>query len=168
MEANTSPSPEPTEPARQVGSVVSPLDEDVAFLPGHLAPRHQDPLVHVARWMPCGCASRLLEDLFQVHGGKDTARRLCEDVGTRVEEKQPTASQRPWKEEPLTPEDLPRLAMSADGAMVPLTGGDWANVRTLASGEVPFCPPEKKPLPQVPVRSRSSFSRLSNAAPFPA
>lgn len=164
MEAKTSPSPEPTEPARTVGRVVSPLDEELAFLPGNLAPRHQDHLVHLASWMPFGCASRMLEDLLQVHVGKETARRLCEEVGQRVEEKQTTESQRPWKEETLTPEDLPRLAMSADGAMVPLAGGEWAEVRTLAIGEVPPCPTEQTALTHVHVGKLSSFSRLTDAA----
>ncbi len=53
--------------------------------------------------------------------------------------------------------------MSADGAMVPLTGGEWAEVRTLAIGEVPAGSvyPER-----VHVGELSYFSRLTDAASF--
>lgn len=54
--------------------------------------------------------------------------------------------------------------MSAAGAMVPRVGGAWAAVRTLVIEEVPAkaSPPEK-----VPVKDRSSFSRVTDAASFP-
>lgn len=50
--------------------------------------------------------------------------------------------------------------------MVPLRGGEWAEIRTLAIGEVPGCPAEKDPLPQIHVRELSYFSRLTDAATF--
>jgi hypothetical protein len=83
-----------------------------------------------------------------------------------VEEVQTAEAHRPWKTDPRAEENSLRLAMSADGAMVPLTGGEWAEVRTLAIGEVPPCPPEKDPFPQVHVRQLSYFSRLMDAATF--
>src|SRR5579875_1263890 len=53
--------------------------------------------------------------------------------------------------------------MSADGAMVPLTGGEWAEVRTLAIGEVPAGSvyPERGHVGEL-----SYFSRLTDAASF--
>lgn len=55
------------------------------------------------------------------------------------------------------------MAMSADGAMVPLTGGEWAEVRTLALGEVPEGSADAE---QVHVGHLSSFSRLTDATHF--
>lgn len=154
------------EPAPSVGRVFSPLDEELALLPGTLAPRQQGHLVQLGSWMPFRCASQVLEDLLGVHVSPETARRLCEEVGKRVEEVQTAEAHRPWKEEANGGENTFRLAMSADGAMVPLTGGEWAETRTLAIGEVPACSVEKEPLPQVHVRKLSYFSRLTDAATF--
>src|SRR5579871_141924 len=110
------------EPARTVGSVFSPLDEELALLPGILAPRQQGHLVQLGSWMPFRHASRVLEELLGVPVSPETARRLCEEVGSRVEEKQTLEAKVPWKEDAPAQENEHRLAMSADGAMVPLTG----------------------------------------------
>ncbi len=39
-------------------------------------------------------------------------------------------------EQPVEPEGPAKLFVSVDGAMVPLVGGEWAQVKTLALGEV--------------------------------
>ncbi|GAC1643162.1 MAG: hypothetical protein NVS4B9_35400 [Ktedonobacteraceae bacterium] len=113
--------------------------------------------------MPFRHASRVLEELLGVYISPETARRLCEEVGRRVEEKQTAQAQEPWKEDANACENECRMAISADGAMVPLVGGEWAEVRTLAIGEVPAnsADPEK-----VHVGHLSYFSRLSDAAHF--
>jgi len=114
--------------------------------------------------MPFRRASRVLEDLLGVDASPETARRLCEEVGRRVEEKQTADAQQPWKEEADAQENNSRMAISADGAMVPLIEGEWAEVRTRAIGEVPSgcADPEK-----VHVGNLSYFSRLTDAAHFP-
>ncbi len=115
--------------------------------------------------MPFRCASRVLEDLLGVHVSSEATRRLCEHVGKQVEEAQTAEAQLPWKEEANERENSHRQAMSADGAMVPLTGGEWAEVRTLAIGEVPACTPEQDSQ-KVHVGNLSYFSRLTDAATF--
>ncbi|HEY1354214.1 MAG TPA: hypothetical protein VGF67_31765 [Ktedonobacteraceae bacterium] len=110
--------------------------------------------------MPFRHARWVLEALLGVRVSPETARRRCEDVGKRVEEKQTLDAKAPWEEEAPAQENEHRLAMSADGAMVPLTGGEWAEARTLAVGEVP----PAADLEKVPVKERSSFSRLTDAA----
>lgn len=132
------------EPARPVGRVFSPLDEELALLPGTLAPRQQGHLVQLLSWMPFRHARRVLEELLGVSVSPETARRLGEAVGKEVEEKQTADAQEPWKEEANAPEHPSRLAISADGAMVPLTGGAWAEVRTLAIGVVPTGPADPR------------------------
>jgi hypothetical protein len=151
------------EPARTVGRAFFPLDEELAFLPGTLAPRQQGHLVQLGGWMPFRHASRVLEDLLGVYVSPETARRLCEEVGRRVEEKQTAEAKEPWSDGTNPRENPGRLAMSADGAMVPLIGGQWAEVRTLAIGEVPDHPADGE---KVHVEHLSSFSRLTDAACF--
>ena len=113
--------------------------------------------------MPFRHASQVLEDLLGVHVSPETARRLCEEVGKRVEEKQTAQAHEPWKEEANAKDAPSRLAISADGAMVPLRGGEWAEVRTVAIGEVP---PGSADPEQVHVRDLSYFSRLTDATHF--
>jgi hypothetical protein len=76
--------------------------------------------------MPFRHASRILEELLGMYVSPETARRLCGEIGKRVEEQQALYAEASWKEEAHTPENEQRLAMSADGAMVPLMGGEWA------------------------------------------
>lgn len=149
--------------APSVGSVFSPLDEELALLPGTLAPRQQGHLVQLGSWMPFRHASRVLEELLGVSISPETARRLCEEVGKRVEDQQTAQAQEPWKEEASTQEPPHRMVLSADGAMVPLRGGEWAEVRTLAIGEVPA---EAGDLEPIHVEHLSYFSRLTDAAHF--
>ena len=151
------------EPARPVGRVFSPLDEELALLPGTLAPRQQGHLVQLLSWMPFRHASRVLEELLGVSVSPETARRLGVAVGKQVEEQQTAAAHEPWKEEANAKDTPSRLAISADGAMVPLTGGAWAEVRTLAIGAVPAGPADPE---QVHVGELSYFSRLTEAADF--
>ena len=153
------------EPVPSAARVFSPLDEELALLPGTLAPRQQSHLAQLGSWMPFRCASRVLEDLLGVHVSSETTRRLCEQVGKRVEEAQTAEARLPWKEDRSDEENDLRMVISADGAMVPLIGGEWAEVRTLAIGEVPP-PPGAQDLPHVHVHKLSYFSRLTDAATF--
>lgn len=145
------------------GESFFPLDEELALLPSTLAPRQQSHLVQLGSWMPFRHASRILQELLGVFVSPETARRLCEEVGRRVEEQQTAAAQEPWKEETDGREKPSRLAMSADGAMVQLTGGEWAEVRTLAIGEVPDGSANAE---KVHVGRLSYFSRLTDAIHF--
>lgn len=110
--------------------------------------------------MPCRHASRVLEDLLGVDVSPETACRRCEDVGRRVEEQHTAEAHVPWQDQAHERENPCRMAISADGAMVPVTGGAWAKARTVASGEVPACPVDAE---TVHVRQRSSVSRLTDA-----
>ena len=61
--------------------VFSPLDEELALLPGSLFPRHQEGLVRLSSWMPFGKAAQLLQDLLEVSCSKATARRHTQAAG---------------------------------------------------------------------------------------
>lgn len=62
-------------------------------------------------------------------------RRMTEQMGMAVEAVQTEESVQPDNEEPCERTEK-RLAISADGAYVPLVGGEWTDVRTVVIGEV--------------------------------
>lgn len=153
------------EVAPRVGKVFFPLDEELALLPGTLAPKQQRHLVQLASHMPFNCAREVLEDLQGVQVSKETTRRLTEEVGARIEEVQTAEAHQAWKEPQAATKKPLRMAFSGDGAMVPLTHGEWAETRTLAIGVVPPVDP-KKGAEKVHVGDLSYFSRLTDAANF--
>lgn len=153
------------EPVPSVARVFFPLDEELALGSGNLAPRQQDHLVHLASWMPFAKARAMLEELLGVHISTETARRLTEQAGRWVVEVQTAQAHQPWSPAPLDQSMAGRLALSADGAMIPLRQGEWAEVRTVAIGTV------KEHLttdgkPESRVEDLSYFSRLTTAETF--
>lgn len=155
--------------ARSVGSLFSPLDEELALLPGQLAPRQQNHLVHLASYMPFETASQMLEELLDVHISKESTRRLTERMGHALEHAQTVAAKEPFQETSPTDAIPTGLAMSADGAMIGLVGGEWAEVRTLVIGEIKPAQEKKKQKrcqPEPRVGTLSSFSRLVDAQGF--
>jgi hypothetical protein len=148
-----------------VGRVFFPLDEELALLPGNLAPRQHEHLVHLASWMPFAQASNLLSLLLGVQAGKETVRRLTEQAGRQVEQAQTQAANAPWQEETTKSAPPARLVISADGAYVPLVKGEWAEVRTLAIGQVKMSRASGKKS-ETRASDLSYFSRMTSADLF--
>ncbi len=151
--------------ARPVGRVFFPLDEELGLLPGNLAPRQQEHLVHLGSWMPFAQAARMLERLLGVQVSEEAVRRLTEHMGCYVETAQTAEAHAPWQEEPTGKKPAVRQAFSADGAYVPMVKGQWAEVRTVAIGEVE----EQRTsdgTAEIHVGHLSYFSRLTDAATF--
>jgi len=147
-----------------VGPGFFPLDEELALVPGNLTPRQQEHLVHLATWMPFARAVQMLERLVGVQVSEPTVRRQAEAAGAQVEAVQTAKAYTSEPEESWEP-GAARQVMSADGAYVPLLNGEWAEVRTVAIGEVQEerSTPEE---PEVHVGQLSYFSRLTDAATF--
>ncbi len=152
-------------PAPSVGRVFFPLDEELGLLPGNLGPRQHEHLVHLAGWMPFAQAARMLERLLGVQVGQETVRRLTQQAGRHVETAQTAEAQAPWQEEMTGKQEAVRLAISADGAFVPLVKGEWAEVRTLAIGEGKEHH-SADGFSETHVQHLSYFSRLTDAATF--
>jgi hypothetical protein len=155
------------EPAPIVGLGFSPLDEELALLPGSLTPRQHEYLVHLASWMPFARAAELLERLLGVQVSAATVRRLTEAAGAALEQVQTAASQHSLERDESATLPGPReskLVLSADGAFVPLVKGEWAEVRTLAIGAVAARPSSSEQ--EVRTHTWSYFSRLTDAATF--
>jgi hypothetical protein len=144
-----------------------PLDEELALMPGSLAPSLQEHLVHLATWMPFRRAAQMLDCLLGVQVSEATMRRQTEAAGARSEEVQTRESQQPEPEPEPEPESAPlspsgsvtpsRLVLSADGAYVRLLHSIWAETRTLVMGEVGA---------HGKTHTLSYFSRMTNAERF--
>jgi hypothetical protein len=107
----------------------------------------------------------MLDHLLGVQVSEETVRRLAEQAGAQVEAVQTAQAKEPLSEEPKAKTAPARLALSADGACVPLLKGEWAEVRTVAIGEVEASTTAEGK-PEIHVGQVSYFSRLTDAETF--
>src|SRR5712692_12112391 len=148
-------------PAPSVGSAFSPLDEELGLLGGGLTPRGEETLVRLASWMPFEPARELLQDLVGMRVSKATARRVTLATGQAQLSVCEVEVERLKQEVAQAPGGVEKQALSGDGAMVHLVGGEWAEVKTVALGEV-----TRNKRGEVCTQDLSYFSRLSDAASF--
>lgn len=149
------------EPARRVGEAFFPLEEALGLLGAGVTPRAEATLVRLASWMPFEPAREVLKDLVGVQVSKATARRATLGAGVAALAVLEEEAKRLKQEVPQAPAGAAKQAMRADGAMVPLVGGEWAEVKTLVMGEV-----TRNRRGEVCTQQRSSFSRLSAVESF--
>jgi hypothetical protein len=144
-----------------VGQAFFPLDEQLGLLPGKLTPQLHGWLVRLGAWLPFQRAADLLTDLTHVRVSEATARRATLAAGASYVAYQTTEATQLLHDDPPAPVTPERVVVSVDGAMVPLIGGEWAEVKTLAIGE-----PEPTADDGVHVGALSYFSRLADADTF--
>lgn len=132
-----------------VGRAFSPLDEHLALLPGALTPWLHERLVRLGTRMPFAAAATELAAGHHVQVSEATARRATE------------------RDAPTSPAGPERQLLSVDGAMVPLVGGQWAEVKTLALGAI-GAPVWEARTGEAVVQTTdlSYFSRLTDADAF--
>jgi hypothetical protein len=150
-----------------VGWSFFPLDEELKLLPGDLTPRLAEQLVRLGSWISSfEKAVKLLEDFTGgVVVSSASSWRRTEAAGAAYVQLQERGVQQLEAEQPAEPEGPAKLFVSVDGAMVPLVGGEWAEVKTLALGEVE--PPTQQQGEAVIRTGRISyFSRLTDATTF--
>jgi hypothetical protein len=142
-----------------------PLDEELELLEGELTPSGHESLVRLCGWMPFQRASEVMEDLLGITVNKNTGQEYTERAGAAYEQLQTEEVEELEKKAPPAPAGAARMQISADGAMVPLLHGIWAEVRTLVIGEVE---PAKQERGEQVVHTRklSYFSRKVNAETF--
>jgi hypothetical protein len=150
---------------RSVGKGFFPLDEALGLLPGMLTPAGHECLVRLAGWMPFGRAAEMLEDFLGMHVSPIVSRKNTEQAGEAYVSLQEEAVKRLEKERPPAKKGSAKLQISADGAMVPLVHGIWAEVKTLVVGEVQP-PVDEKGEQVVHTHNLSYFSRKVNAEAF--
>ena len=148
-------------PARSAGQAFFPLDEQLGVLGGGVSPRGEEVLVRLSSWMPFEDARELLQEVLGIQVSKATARRLTLASGQAQLVVEETEQERLTQDLPPAPAGAEKQAMSGDGAMVHLVGGEWAEVKTLALGEV-----ARKKNGEICTQHLSYFSRLSDATHF--
>jgi hypothetical protein len=115
--------------------------------------------------MPFAKAATLLASFSGTRVSESTAQRQTESVGLVYEAVQLAEVEQIERDWPEVPQGPAKLVVSADGAMVPLVGGEWAEVKTVVVSEVG----EKVMVDGkqvVPTHTHSYFSRLSDAERF--
>ncbi len=137
------------------------MDEQLGLPSGGLTPRAEELLVRLSTWMPYASARELLEDLLGVQVSKATARRATLHTGEAALLLWDEQVERLKQEAPQAPAGAEKQALSGDGAMVHLVGGEWAEVKTLAIGEV-----TRNRRGEVCTQQLSYCSRLGDAASF--
>lgn len=153
-------------PVRPAEPAFFPLDEELGLLPGSLTPWLAEALVRLSTHIPSFAkATRELAFFTGVALHPDTARRRSEQAGALLVAHETSEAARVLREHPAPPCAPDTLVMSVDGAMVPLVGGQWTEVRTLAVGEAQ--PPA--PTPEglvVHTTNLSYFSRRTDSTTF--
>jgi hypothetical protein len=143
-----------------------PLDEELELLPGKLTPHAHECLIRFGTIMPFAKAAKELAFTLKVEVSEPTARRYVETAGQAYEEYQTAEVERLEKTcPPVEKNPSEKMFLSADGAMVPLVGGEWAEVKTLTIGEI------QKPVLErgeweVHSKNHSYFSRMMESSQF--
>lgn len=144
-----------------MGKGFSPLDEQLGLDGAGLTPRGQEALVRLAAWMSFEHAGELLKDLLGIQVSATSSRRSTYQTGQAALAVQQTEEERIREDLPEPPQGAERQAISADGAFVPLVGGEWAEVKTLVVAEV-----IQNQEGEIDTAQVSSFSRLADVETF--
>ena len=115
--------------------------------------------------MPFQQAADLLRDLLGVQVSKAQSVRVVEAAGAAYVRLQTEQAEQILRAAPAAPAGSERMVISADGAMVPLRGGEWCEVKTLAVGEIAATSKQTEAA-EVHTQRVSYFSRLANAEQF--
>ena len=115
--------------------------------------------------MPFERVPLVMDRLLEVPVGVETVRRLTEAIGRTRVALEDAEAERVRATLPMPARGPAVQQLSLDGAMVPLVGGEWAEVKTLALGEV-----ERTTAADGTVGIRTTalsyFSRMTDAETF--
>ncbi len=142
-----------------------PLDEELQLLAGQFTPSLYEGMTRLATWMPFGRAVKEVGYFLHVTLTEGTVRRQTEAAGAAYVAVQEQEVERLEREAPPAPQGPAQQFLSVDGAFVPLVGGEWAEVKTLAIGEVE-APIQVQGETVVQTQAMSYFSRLTDATRF--
>jgi hypothetical protein len=141
-----------------------PLDERLALGAEPWSPFVHASVVRLGTWLPFEQVPEGLAHFTQVGVDSDTARRLTEAAGAALVQVETAAVERlEAAPPPPEPEGTAVLQLSVDGAMVPLVGGEWAEVKTLATATLE---PPVGEAAEPRATALSYFSRLADWETF--
>lgn len=137
----------------------------LSLLPGsHLTPILVEGIVRLSAHLPVEQIPPLIAHFTGVSVDHETARRLTEAAGAVQVTLETEAVDRIERTLPPAPVGAPRQLLRVDGAMVPLVGGGWSEVKTLAIGTVETIAADASVV--ITTRDLSYFSRLTDATSF--
>lgn len=113
-----------------------PLDDALDLLPGSYSPFVHECIVRLGTWLPFEQVPAALLFLTGVQVDAETVRRLTEQAGAALVVEEDAEAERLALDPPDAAEGPAIQQFSADGTMVPLVGGEWTEVKTLALGTV--------------------------------
>jgi hypothetical protein len=148
-----------------VGRGFFPLDEELELQAGKLTPKGRERLVRLSGWMPFRQATELFEEFTGIRLSKIVSQRGTEKAGQVYEKMQDAEARKLLEKKPRPSAKPKKVQISADGAMVPLLHGVWAEVRTLVVGEVQ-APVKEKGEMVVHTRNLTYFSRKVSSEEF--
>ena len=122
--------------ARPVEPGIFPLDEELELTGSGYSPWLEECLVRLGTWLPFEQGPAALRFLAHVEVSAETVRRLTEAAGAAQVAVEEAEVERLERDNPASPPGPPLLQLSVDGALVPLVGGEWAEVRTVALGRI--------------------------------
>ena len=151
---------------RNVGRVFSPLDEELELTSERLTPHAHACLVRYGAIIPSfEKARKEVAFALKIEVSEATTRRYTQTAGKAYVDGQTAEVERLERETPPAPDGPEKLFFSADGAMIPLVGGEWAEVKTMTIGEI-TAPVLEKGEWAVHSQQHSYFSRMVEAASF--
>jgi hypothetical protein len=122
--------------ARPVGPGFSPLDEALGLLGNSpYSPQVLGWLARLGATLPFAQAAALLAEFTGLQVSAATVRRQTEAVGATAVAQAEAEVVRLEQELPAPSVAPERLVVGADGAMVPLVGGEWAEMKQVSVGE---------------------------------
>src|SRR6266545_4718266 len=125
-----------TAPVRAAGAAFFPLDEELELGTESFDPWMTESIVLLGTVMAFERVPVVLDRLTRASVSPETARRLTEALG-RAQVSRETVEAETLRATLPMPTSGPAIEqLSLDGAMVPLVGGEFGEVKTLALGEV--------------------------------
>lgn len=142
-----------------------PLDDMLGLLPGSLSPSLHEVVVRLGARLPFREVAEEVSRLFRITVSDSTTCRLTEQAGASLVAHEVAEVERLEREQPEPPPGPAVQQVSADGAMVPLRHGRWAEVKTVAIGTV-LSRPGTAGVAQPRTTDISYFSRLADHETF--
>ena len=150
---------------RFVAAVFSPLDEELGLLPGSYTPSLQEAMTRLGAKLPYEQAREEIERFCHTVVSEPTLRRHTTGNG-QVGEAIVKVETRQIEKGEISSEPQPaKILISADGAYIGLTGGEWREIKTVSIGEFETVV-QTDGTEKVETRSLSYFSRSYRAREF--
>lgn len=151
---------------QNVGRAFFPLDEELGLEPGRYTPRLQEAMTRLGGKLPFQQAADEIKAFWKTEISEPTVRRTTHKNGQACETVARQAVEAMEVQMPDSSGQAERLVMSADGAFIGLTNGEWREVKTVAVGEFAAQWNTKKSELEVKSTKLSYFSRSYPAREF--